>query len=128
MKKNKDFRKNKGFKWPTKSCWWYTYPSEKYEFVSWDDEIPTEWKVIKFMFQTTNQKWFYDNISTTNRGSNLMIAASTNQGDETNFRSDDAAKLRYSLKGNTNFQQIQSYYSIIFHSYSMQYRIKSPSL
>jgi hypothetical protein len=24
-------------------------PSEKYEFVSWDDEIfPTEWKVIKF--------------------------------------------------------------------------------
>ena len=20
--------------------WWYTYPSEKYEFVSWDDEIP----------------------------------------------------------------------------------------
>ena len=24
-----------------------TYPSEKHEFVSWDDEIPTEWKVIK---------------------------------------------------------------------------------
>jgi len=22
--------------------WWYTYPSEKYEFVSWDDEdLPT---------------------------------------------------------------------------------------
>ena len=20
--------------------WWYTNPSEKYEFVSWDDEIP----------------------------------------------------------------------------------------
>ena len=20
--------------------WWWTYPSEKYEFVSWDDEIP----------------------------------------------------------------------------------------
>jgi hypothetical protein len=19
------------------TCWWYTYPSEKYEFVSWDD-------------------------------------------------------------------------------------------
>jgi hypothetical protein len=30
-------------------------PSEKYEFVKWDDEIPTEWNVIKFMFQTTNQ-------------------------------------------------------------------------
>ena len=26
------------------SGWWYTYPSEKYEFVSWDDEIPTIWK------------------------------------------------------------------------------------
>ena len=24
--------------------WWYTYPSEKYEFVSWGYEIPTEWK------------------------------------------------------------------------------------
>ena len=25
------------------------------EFVSWDDDIPNRWKVIKFMFQTTNQ-------------------------------------------------------------------------
>jgi len=33
----------------------YTYPSEKYEFVSWDDDIPNIWKVIKFIFQTTNQ-------------------------------------------------------------------------
>jgi hypothetical protein len=23
---------------------WYTYPSEKYEFVSWDDDIPNIWK------------------------------------------------------------------------------------
>ena len=23
-----------------KSGWWLTYPSEKYEFVSWDDDIP----------------------------------------------------------------------------------------
>ena len=22
------------------TSWWYTYPSEKYKFVSWDDEIP----------------------------------------------------------------------------------------
>jgi hypothetical protein len=21
--------------------WWYTYPFEKYEFVSWDDDIPS---------------------------------------------------------------------------------------
>ena len=25
---------------PAQTGWWYTYPSEKYEFVSWDDEIP----------------------------------------------------------------------------------------
>ena len=25
------------------------------EFVSWDDELPNIWKVIKAMFQTTNQ-------------------------------------------------------------------------
>jgi hypothetical protein len=30
------------------------YPSEKYEFVSWDDEIQNIWKNKK-MFQTTNQ-------------------------------------------------------------------------
>ena len=24
--------------------WWYTYPSEKYEVVSWDDDIPNIWK------------------------------------------------------------------------------------
>jgi hypothetical protein len=34
--------------------WWYTYPSGKYEIVSWDD-IPNKWKVIKVMFQTTKQ-------------------------------------------------------------------------
>ena len=33
--------------------WWYTYPSEKYEFVSWDDDIPNG--NIKTMFQTSNQ-------------------------------------------------------------------------
>jgi hypothetical protein len=25
----------------------WAYPSEKYEFVSWDDEIPNIWKMIK---------------------------------------------------------------------------------
>ena len=37
--------------------WLVVYlPSEKYAKVSWDDDMtPTEWKVIKFMFQTTNQ-------------------------------------------------------------------------
>ena len=33
------------------SGWWYTYPSEKYEFVNWDDEILNGWKIIKVMFQ-----------------------------------------------------------------------------
>ena len=32
---------------------WATNPSEKYEFVSWDDEIPI---YGKNMFQTTNQR------------------------------------------------------------------------
>ena len=31
------------------------YPSEKYEFVSWDDDIPNMIGKINFMFQTTNQ-------------------------------------------------------------------------
>jgi hypothetical protein len=35
--------------------WWLSHPSEKYEFVSWDHDIPNIWKVIKTMFQTTNQ-------------------------------------------------------------------------
>ena len=34
--------------------WWYTYPTEEYDFVSWDDEIPNIWKFnLKKMFQTT---------------------------------------------------------------------------
>jgi hypothetical protein len=28
------------------SGWWYTYPSEKYEFVSWDNEIPTTNQIL----------------------------------------------------------------------------------
>ena len=37
------------------SGWWYTYPSEKYEFASWDDDIPNMMGNIQFMFQTTKQ-------------------------------------------------------------------------
>jgi hypothetical protein len=29
---------------PSLSGWWLTYPSEKDDLVSWDDEIPTIWK------------------------------------------------------------------------------------
>jgi hypothetical protein len=32
---------------PKGSGWWLSHPSEKYEFVSWDDDIPNIWKVIK---------------------------------------------------------------------------------
>jgi len=35
--------------------WWLTYPSEKYDFVSWDDDIPNMMGKIIQMFQTTNQ-------------------------------------------------------------------------
>ena len=31
------------------------HPSEKYDFVNWDDEIPNISGKIEFMFQTTNQ-------------------------------------------------------------------------
>ena len=47
----------------TKSGWLYTYPSEKYEFVSWDDEVPNISKVIihSMVPVTTNQllSWHY---------------------------------------------------------------------
>ena len=33
-------------------------PSEQYEFVSSDDDIPNIWKNNPFMFQTTNQLGF----------------------------------------------------------------------
>ena len=40
----------------SKTGWWYTYPSEKCEFVSWDDDIPNWMESHNpFMFQTTNQ-------------------------------------------------------------------------
>ena len=38
--------------------WWFQpYPSEKYDFVSWDDDIPNIPNIwnLKAMFQTTNQ-------------------------------------------------------------------------
>ena len=37
------------------SGWWLSPTPEKYEFVSWDDEIPNRWEK---MFQTTKQVWF----------------------------------------------------------------------
>ena len=44
-----------GQNWIQYTGWWYTYPSEKYEFVSWDDDIPNIWKIKKNpRFQTTN--------------------------------------------------------------------------
>ena len=36
--------------------WWlYTHPSEKYDFVNWDDDRNPIYGKIKLMFQTTNQ-------------------------------------------------------------------------
>ena len=37
---------------PTKNGWWYTYPSEKYYTVNWDDEIPNISGKIQVMFQS----------------------------------------------------------------------------
>jgi hypothetical protein len=39
------------------SGWWYTYPSEKYEFVSWDDDIPNIWKNKKCSKPPTSGKF-----------------------------------------------------------------------
>jgi hypothetical protein len=36
-----------------------TYPSEKYEFVNWEDGIPNLMGKIIHMFQTTNQNKTY---------------------------------------------------------------------
>ena len=44
---------NQGGTW--KTCCWYTDPSEKYEFVNWDDDLPN-WMEKHNMFQTTNQR------------------------------------------------------------------------
>ena len=37
------------------TAWWLGHPSEKYEFVNWDDEIPNSHGKIKNGNQTTNQ-------------------------------------------------------------------------
>ena len=60
--------------WPTPSekSWLYNISYlaggfnyiEKYDFVSWDDEIPNIWKVIKVMFQTTNQVQVLGQVAT----------------------------------------------------------------
>ena len=44
--------------------WWYTYPSEKYEFVSWDDDIPNIWKNKSNVpnSQPVQISWFHGNV------------------------------------------------------------------
>ena len=38
---------------------WFSIPTPlKNMKITWDDDIPNVWKVIKFMFQTTNQMCF----------------------------------------------------------------------
>jgi phosphosulfolactate synthase (CoM biosynthesis protein A) len=60
-----------------------TYPSEKYELVSWDDEIPNIWKnkiIIKLMFQklmfqTTNQSFNFTYIINYGKRMNMARVA-----------------------------------------------------
>ena len=55
--------------------WWLTYPSEKYEFVSWDDEIPNMMESHKIpWFQTTNQ-FFSDPLRNGPSKAALLTAA-----------------------------------------------------
>jgi hypothetical protein len=46
------------------SGWWFQPTPLKNDGVkvSWDDDIPNIWKVIKAMFQTTNQIYYPDPI------------------------------------------------------------------
>ena len=39
--------------------WWLSHPSEEYDLVSWDDEIPNICKNIIQIFQTTKQHFLY---------------------------------------------------------------------
>ena len=63
--------------------WWYTYPSEKYDFVSWDDEIPTIYIYMEShkipWFQTTNQKPNVDRIPMSVRSPDRKIADGFNR-------------------------------------------------
>ena len=45
---------------PTIPGWWFSHPSEKYELVSWDDDIPNIWENKIDVNQTTNQILFVD--------------------------------------------------------------------
>jgi hypothetical protein len=42
--------------------WWLTYPSEKYEFVSWDDDIPNIWKNISQWEGLSHILWKIKNV------------------------------------------------------------------
>jgi len=52
------------------------YPSEKYEFVSWDDEIPIYYGKEK-MFETTNQPFNAFSFSGPFKGRHLHCELST---------------------------------------------------
>jgi len=45
---------NNGYMWF--SGWWYTYPSEKYDFVSWDDEIPNTYYMESHKIHVPNHQ------------------------------------------------------------------------
>ena len=67
--------------WTNKAGWWLSHPSEKYDFVSWDDEIPD--RTRKHGNQTNNQifrilgffgafhRWSYPKIDGFNGQSHL---------------------------------------------------------
>ena len=52
------FWKSFGFQKVPISGWWYSYPSEEYDFVNWDDYSQYMEKCIN-MFQTTNQLFWW---------------------------------------------------------------------
>jgi hypothetical protein len=88
--------------------WWYTYPSENYEFVSWDDDIPNIWKnnpnvpptrkVLEFcssdMIQLKTTTW---DQSHTHRGAILQLylqETTLHGGSAIGFRSGSTSSFR----------------------------------
>jgi len=84
-----------------------TYPSEKYEFVSWDDDIPNIGKVIKFTFQTTNQNMSSNKKNTTSKTDVVKVGRVPLQLDEygdTTTSSVNPLRLMQAAKPNHGIQ------------------------
>ena len=77
--------------------WWLGHPSEKYEFVNWDDEIPNINGKIKNGNQTTNQMVIFIHSVCMINHCNLNLINHCNISDKTCFY------IHYHLTSNITF-------------------------